>query len=245
MPLMLRTQLPEEISSAYTHHNSAGEHTMKQSGEIPDINELRIGRGETPFERKVILDLMEAAGVVGVHTKLADSGMGPTIGYVVSRRNSQERSIDVLDLYVAEKHRSKGIGGFLLGNLLTQMIPVREGTRGVSIQDYGVRATLLEKTYRLPGRHLLASAEVLGIAAVDRLYKEMPQDWSGILEIEGEDSYEARLYVGGKALAEFEKIRPDDWDDPIMYRTAGGKQTYSHIAFAAIGVLNRELPGIV
>ncbi len=245
MPLMLRTQLPEEISSAYTHHNSAGEHTMKQSGEIPDINELRIGRGETPFERKVILDLMEAAGVVGVHTKLPDDGMGPTIGYVVSQRDSEERSIDVLDLYVAEEHRSKGIGGVLLGTLLTQMIPGRVGARGVRIQDYGVRATLRGETYILPGLHLSASAEVLGKAGVDRFREETPQNWSGIREIEGEELYEAALFVDGTVCAEFEKIRPDDWDDPIMYRTAGGEQIYSHIAFAAIGVLNRGVPGII
>jgi hypothetical protein len=97
----------------------------------------------------------------------------------------------------------------------------------------------------IPGLHLSASAEVLGKAGVDRFREETPQNWSGIREIEGEELYEAALFVDGTVCAEFEKIRPDDWDDPIMYRTAGGEQIYSHIAFAAIGVLNRGVPGII
>ena len=242
MPLVLHSQLPAELIKSYWSHNSGGEHAQKQSGEIPEINAFRIRRGEKPIDSSELFAMMHGSGVVAAHTMLEGRHIGPAIGYVVSRRDPKKGILDVKDFFVAEEHRGKGIGGFLLGRLIT-MTPAEAG-RGIIARDYGCGLTLQGITYKLPGVHFTTNVDVVGEGEVARLRKVMRPDWSGIFEVEGEESYSAELFVGGTVSARLTKQYPGSDDEPPAYHIAGRIQPYTHVAFAAIAALNQGLPGI-
>jgi GNAT superfamily N-acetyltransferase len=245
MPFVLRHQLPSDISEMYWSHNSGCEHTEKQSGEIPEINDLRVRCGKEPFQKAELLGYMYNSGVVAVHTTHKDGGVGPTIGYVVADRNARYGRLDVKDLYVEPKHRHRGVGGFLLGRLITNMIPVSGNTPGIITRNYGNTLFLNGDAYRLPGIHITVMESTLGKNEVAKMRKAMPPDWSGLREIIGEDSYEATLHDLGSVVASFGRHIPGHDDELCRYNISGRTGDYLLLAYAAIAALNVGKSGVV
>ncbi|MFZ1249696.1 MAG: GNAT family N-acetyltransferase [Candidatus Saccharimonadales bacterium] len=242
MSFVLRNDFPPEASKSYWYHNSGGEHTQKHSGEPPEINDLRVQRGLEPFIVSELTMYMETSGVVAVHTKYEDGGVGPTIGYAVADRITRPGTLDVKDLYVLPEHQRRGVGGFLLGRLITKMIDVDGNTPGIIKQNYGQTLHLNGNTCRLPGGHLKVIPNVLGTTRVRDMRNAMPPYWSGILEVTGDDIYDAKLYSQGEIIATFEQEFPESHDDPILYRISGQTGSYLHVAYAAIAALNPGKP---
>ncbi len=242
MALTLRTQLPEAISSRYWQHNSAGEHVDKHIGEIQEINDIRVRRGEVPFGNEQMYGWMEVAGVAAVHILLPEGGVGPTVGYVVSERNSRAGVLDVKDFYVLEEHRRKGIGGFLLGKLIADMTPHNTRLYGGTARQYGAVLNIGGVSYALPGMVRTVYEDVTGaewVAGLRNLLAE--KKWNGILQVIGNGPEENILMVGGEPQATFERLEMNDEDEwPQYVISGGGSVRYADPAFAAIAVLNRD-----
>lgn len=245
MPFALRNQLPEEISGSYWSHNSGGEHAHKQSGEIPDINAYRIDRGDVPYKNSELLDFMRHSGVVAAHTKLTDGSVGPTVGYVVADRDTQQGITTVQDLFVDPQHRRQGLGGFLLGTLVTNMIAPRAPKPGGILTTYGKSLVLGSENYVLPDKKLELMKGITGADVVDDMKTRLTLvGWSGILEVTDDGLYEASLYVEGSEAAQFVEVAGDEADVP-MYRVVGSDNLYTDVVYAAVAVLNQGKPGVL
>ncbi|MFZ1483398.1 MAG: GNAT family N-acetyltransferase [Candidatus Saccharimonadales bacterium] len=228
----LRDRLPEKSASRYWSHSSGGEHVGKQEGDLSEIDALRKSRGLAQIQGSTMERSMYSHGVIAVRQNLHYGGVGRIVGYGVVDRSSREGRVALLDLWVAEGHRKKGIGGYILGKLLTNR-PYTDPSH--TKQSYGKTLAHEDTEYLLPNMQVslfLPSPQV----GVDFKAK-MPSDWTGILSLEYKDGSkeEQVLYQAGAPSHTFvnRKGRFLIDGDPT-------KRRYDNVAIAAIVALNQE-----
>lgn len=227
----LLERLPEKRASGYWSHNSGGEHTNKHYGDIGDINALRTSRGLGQINPDTLENFMYINGVLAVRQYLRDGGVGDIVGYGVVDRTDTDGQLSLEDLWVAEAQRGKGIGGYILGDLLTNRPYDVSNTK----QFYGKTITMGGASYRLPNMRI--SLFDLSKKDAAEFKAKMPSDWSGILSLSyGDETEESLLFQNGSQSHAFlnhnGRFRIDD---------DGSKRLYDNEAIAAIAALNMNV----
>ncbi len=231
MSFELRIDIPEPFGV----HDSGGEHAMMQQGDVYNINAVRLARDEEPIHEGRMFRMMYAGGVVTAHLPDAKgrSGAGDVAGYVVADK-ADSGVISVEDFYVKPEFRGQGLGGALLGNLITR-VTQRSRIQGLEMANYGKELRIGGETYMLPGPYMQAYERWLGPEGFRRFQADMPKDWSGMRSLcpnESEPRHE--IVVNGVPVMHIDQVR-GGYAIPERPR-----KRYGHIVFAAIDLLNRR-----
>jgi GNAT superfamily N-acetyltransferase len=231
MPFTLREDFPDGTWS----HNSAGEHAQKHFGDLSEINHLRAGRDESPLDSEALYDRMYRGGVITVYDKPRGVDVGNLIGYVVSEKSREV--VDVNDFFVVPERRGAGIGGAILGKLLTHVTMV-EQVRGITAFPFRKQLVIDGREIVMPGYHMIADEFVLG-PQIERFKASLPAGWSGIRTILADDDQPTthEVYQGGEVAG---TISGGIYGD--NYQIQGHGRRYPHILFAAIDLLNPDVP---
>ena len=203
MPFVLKESLGETGEKHYWTHNSWGEHAMKHMSDPDDVSAIREERRLHPYGHSDLYAIMERRGLRVVRQRLAHGEPGDVVGYGIVRRKPGADAIHTLeDLYVAEKHRNRGIGGYLLGDLLTNA-PCMVRDSQLYTQTFGkfLVDAQTTKQYHLPGMRLVFNALSDDDENIAKLTAAVPPSWTGIRTIITDSQYDCQVFQDGDVAA--------------------------------------------
>lgn len=203
MPFVIKESLGETGEKHYWTHNSWGEHAMKHMSDPDDVSAIREDRGLEPYNYSDLYGIMERRGLRVVRQRLAHGEPGDIVGYGIVRRETGVDATHTLeDLYVAEKHRNRGIGSYLLGDLLANA-PCMVRDSQLYTQTFG--KILVDahtgKKYHLPGMRLAFNAVSDDDENIAKLTAAVPPGWTGIRTIITDSKHDCQVFQDGDVAA--------------------------------------------
>ena len=208
---------------------------MKHMSDPDDVSAIREDRGLEPYNNGDLYGVMERRGLRVVRQRLAHGEPGGIVGYGIVRREPGVDATHTLeDLYVAEKHRNRGIGSYLLGDLLANA-PCMVRDSQLYTQTFGKLLVDAHtgKKYHLPGMRLTFNTLSDDDENIAKLTAGVPPGWTGIRTIIADSKHDCQVFQEGDVAARIlEKRRGYS----IEGNTA--KRVFESEAIAAMYALN-------
>mgnify|MGYP000569030429 CR=1 FL=1 len=219
-------QLTTTCGDPYWSHNSGGEHSLKHTGDIDEINAIRFSLGLNDIDRYDLNNLMYDNGVVCVRQLLDDGSAGELVAYVIAERKRE--TVQVIDIY--EPKKEGVLSHYLIGKLLTN-VAIDLKPNGLTVVPYESQLHLQNQTIKLPGIHITGSQAVLGDNFEKFAETPVPNKWSGIRSLVRFDESAHQVYLNGQPTEIIE-------EQGFKYKIPDSSAVFDHILFAAMAVIN-------
>lgn len=233
-PIPLHTSFPERLERNYFNHNSGGEHFGLRVSDIEEVQGKRQEQGLTPIDN--LAEIMYKYGL-RVIRRMDGRLPGEMVGYASVSRSRDFKDLTLEGLWVDENHRHQGIGGYLLGRLLTGL-PGNYDPIWLEREPIGKTLQWNDRRFLLPGVIVSVGHMIYGQKVEpelhQRFYDSLPEDWTGLLMSRRKGHAPAEQFLNGKIIASFTRSGLN-WTidgDP-------SKRKYDNVAFAAIDALNK------
>jgi GNAT superfamily N-acetyltransferase len=250
MSFQLRTEL-DGLDGNFWTHSATGEHADKHWSDFYEVADLsqNYGNGVVTNRRAFEEHLRTSDPAFEIVRELREDGSaGDIAGFAIAdfEGSGMNLEVKVNDLVVAPEFRGRGVGGLLIGRMVTQRRMMMHPSNAV-VTLYGNGLTFPDSTrLQLPGLHVkLYEAE---LDEVDEARAHMAKNGFSMLSFvdpSDETSHHELMQGNGSEAEKLGVMTQDDSQYRLKeYTIALGSQPaftgrYEHAAFAAIAALNR------